>query len=71
MQFCIGCELMKKIESVTVHLTDIDKDYCSSKAEILRISKSEFIGSLISRSRLESEREFNIMKKVHGNKETD
>ena len=71
MQFCVGCEFMKKIESVTVHLTDIDKDYCSSKAEILRISNSDFIGSLITQSRLESEREFNIMKKVHGNKQNE
>jgi len=56
---------MKKTEQVTVHLTDLDKGYCSARADILNISKSEFIALLIAESRAESERRFHIMRKVH------
>jgi len=68
MQFCIGCELMKKTEQITVHLTDEDKVYCAAKADIENISKSEFIAALIAESRAESEQQFHIMRKVHGDK---
>ena len=71
MEFCIGCELMKKTEQITVHLTDDDKEFCSAKADILNISKSQFIAKLIAESRAESERQFHIMRKVHGDKESE
>jgi len=65
MSYCWGCERMKKLEQVTVHLEPRDKTFVSAKADVLDISKSEYVAMLIAKDRIEDERQFQIMRKVH------
>ena len=67
---CLGVLNVKKTEQIPVHMSPSRKAYCVAKADILNISNSEFVESLIAKSQIEDERHFHIMKKVHDSQET-
>ena len=67
---CLEALKVKKTEQIPVHMSPSRKKYCVAKADILNISKSEFVESLIAKSQEEDERHFHIMRKVHDPQET-
>lgn len=64
MSFCKGCGAMKKTEQITVHLDSTNKSFILARANLLEISGSEYVASLIAADRLRIEREFNVMREV-------
>ena len=56
---------MKKLEQITVHLDVTNKNFVAAKADVMDISKSEYVAMLIAKDLAEDERQFQIMRKVH------
>jgi len=61
---------MKKLEQVTVHLEPRDKSFVSAMADVLDMSKSEYVAMLIIEARDVNARHVQIMKKVHDSTES-